>query len=141
MTAPIIIKRPKLLIQPLDAAGAPVGSVVDVSCDVQAVDIAPDVSIDRVQTFCGNYPVTGDNEVTATFTIVVGPDTETNWSALVGDRVECQVFDRHDSTSYRSFETELPFDPSLYGPTDASEQTRSYDFDVPVLSDVTWGTV
>jgi hypothetical protein len=141
MTVPIIIRRPRLIAQKLMPDGTPsIDPPVDLSCDVSAVEITPDVSIDRVQTFCGNYPVTGDNEVSATISVVVGPDTETNWSTLVGESIELQVYDRDDSIKYRRFVTELPFDPSLYGPTDAEEQVRAFDFDVPVFDGPEWAT-
>lgn len=141
MTVPIIISRPKLIAQTIDDTGAPtLDPPVDLSCDVSAVEITPDVGIDRVQTFCGNYPVTGDNEISASISMVIGPDTTTNWSTLVGQRIELQLYDRFDSTTYRRFVTEIPFDPSLYGPTDAEEQVRAFDFDVPVFEGPEWVT-
>ena len=110
------------------------------SCDVVAVELTPDVSIERVVTFCGSFPVAGEVENSATITAAITPDTEANWGPLVGSSLEARVYDRFDSTKYRKFRTELLFDPSLYGPTDAGEQMRSFDFDVPVYDGPEWVT-
>lgn len=142
MTVPIIVRRPKLLAQLLDDTGEPtVDPPVDVSCDIQAVEIVPDVSIERTETFCGSFPVMGDAETTATISAIVTPDTSTNWTPLVGVPLELRLYDRFDSTSYRKFRTEIPFDPSLYGSTNAEEDVRTFEFDIPVYEGPEWVTV
>jgi hypothetical protein len=140
MTRPIIIDHPKLVLMELDAAGAPVGSAVDVSCDVASAELSPEQDIETVSTFCGKYRVMGDPEWSLTLGLVIGVDTSTNWAALVGSSVEVRIYDRQDSTQYRMVESEIPFDPSLGGPTDADEQVRAYDLDLPVYSEPVWVT-
>lgn len=142
MTMPIVIRRPKLLLQKLDATGEPtIDPPVDVSCDVIAVELVPEQDIERTETFCGSFPLVGDVETTATITAVATADTSSNWAPLIGSSVEARLYDRHDSTKYRKFRTEIPFDPSLYGPTDATEDVRSFDFDVPVYEGPEWENV
>lgn len=138
MTRPIIITDPKVVIQALDAAGAPTGSPVDVSCDVSAAELTPEQDIETVTTFCGKFRVMGKPEWSLSLGIVVGPDTQSNWEPLIGEAVEIRIYDRGDSTSYRMVESEIPFDPSLGGPTDADEQVRAYDLDLPVYTEPAW---
>lgn len=140
MAGPIIIKDPMLLIQPLDAAGDPLGTAVDVSEDVTAVELAPNQDIGEIKTFAGSFSIPGAVTSTATVSIVTGADTETNWSTLVGDSVEFQVYDRDDSTRYRAFRSEVPYDPSLYGSTTPGE-AREVDMEVPVFGDIAWVAV
>lgn len=139
MPGPIIIKDPKLLIQPLDGAGAPAGAAVEVSEDVTSVEITPEQDIGSIQTFAGSFQIPGEVTNTATISIVVTADTETNWGALVGTSCEFHVYDREDATQYRSFLSEVPYDPSLYGSTTPGE-AREIDMEVPVYGDVTWET-
>lgn len=139
MPGPIIIKDPMLVIQPLDAAGAPAGAPVEVSEDVTSVELSPEQDIGEIKTFAGSYRIPGEVTSTATISIVVGADTETNWAALVGDSVELQVYDRTDAPKYRAFATEIPFDPSLYGSTTPGE-AREVDMEVPVFGPITWVT-
>ncbi len=141
MTRPVIIRRPQVVLQPLDAAGAAVGTPIDVTCDITAVELSPDQSIDTISTFCGPFRVAGDVSTEATISGILTPDTETNWAPLVGDSVEVRIFARLDSTRYRRFVSEVPFDPSLYGTNDAEESTRAWEMDLPVYSDVTWVNV
>jgi hypothetical protein len=137
MVAPIIIYRPKLIIQPLDAAGADSGPTVDVSCDVSSVELSPDIPLTTVTTFCGAFSTPGELEVTATIEFTINADTDDNWSALVGDSVEMRVYDREDSTEYRKFTSQVGINPSLYGPTTPGE-ARTFSVDFPVLSEVEW---
>lgn len=137
MTAPIVIYRPKLIIQPLDENGADDGATVDVSCDVSSVELAPDVPLTTVTTFCGAFSTPGELEVTATIEFTINADTDDNWSALVGDSVEMRVYDREDSTEYRKFTSQVSLNPSLYGPTTPGEP-RQFTVDFPVLSEVVW---
>ena len=139
MTAPIIVYRPKLILQPLDDAGDPDGASVDVSCDMSSVELGVDQPLITATTFCGKFQVPDDIEESASFEVTVNADTNDNWSALVGRQVEARVYDRTDSTSYRSFTTEIRVNPSLYGPTQPGE-ARTVSFDVPVLSAPEWGT-
>ena len=79
----------------------------------------------------------------ASLSIVVGDDTEDNWTPLVGQKVQAQVFDRGPAASgdkYRAFDTEILFDPSLGGSTDVEERARAFDVDLPVLSTPVWMT-
>lgn len=139
MTAPITIYRPKVWIQPLDEAGAPDGADTDVSCDLMSIELTPEVPIDNVTTFCGSYQTVGEVEVSATLEVAVGADTDDRWSPLVGRRVEVRVWDRDEATEYRSFESQVTINPSLYGPTTPGE-VRSHSFDIPVTSAVIWET-
>jgi hypothetical protein len=138
MAKPLIIRHPKLLIQPLDASGAPSGTAVDVSADVRTCEIAPDQSIDSVSTFVGTFTTMADTKFTCTVEGLLTVDSRTTWPALVGVAVEVQVFDRLDSTEYRAFESEIPFDPSLFGTDDAEGQVREWSMELPVLSEPAW---
>jgi hypothetical protein len=138
MARPLIIRRPKLVLQPLDATGAPVGSPVDVSSDVRSVELAPDQSIDNVSTFAGTFTVTADTTVGCTVEGILSVDSRTTWPDLVGESVEVRIYDRQESTEWRAFESEIPFDPSLYGTDDAEASTREWTMELPVLSDVEW---
>jgi hypothetical protein len=137
---PLIIRHPKLLIQPLDDAGAAAGTAVDVSSDVRTFELAPDQSIDSVSTFAGTFTTMADTKYTAKVEGILSVDSRTTWPDLVGAACEVQVFDREDSTEYRAFESEIPFDPSLFGTDDAEGQTREWSMDLPVLSDIAWAT-
>lgn len=137
MVAPIIVYRPLLHLQPLDEDGEDDGSPVDVSCDMSSVELTPDTPTTDVTTFCGNFQIPDDVTVGATFGVTVNGETDANWSALVGKRVRAELYDRTDATKFRSFETQIMLNPSLYGPTTPGE-ARSFDFDVAVLSEVTW---
>lgn len=135
MTAPIIVYRPLLHLQPLDEAGEDDGAAVDVSCDMSSVELSVDTPTTDVATFCGNFSVPGDITVGATFEVTVNADTHTNWAALVGKRVRAELYDRTDAAHYRTFETQIMLNPALYGPTTPGE-ARSFSFDVAVLSEV-----
>jgi hypothetical protein len=137
MTAPIIIYRPKLWLQPLDEDGADDGAAVDVSCDMASVELGVDTPSTDVTTFCGNFQVPGEITVSATFEVTINPDTDSNWSALVGRRVRAELYDRTDSTQFRAFETQIMLNPSLYGPTTPGE-ARTFSFDTAIMSEVTW---
>lgn len=141
MARPLIIRRPKLVLQPLDEAGDPLGAPVDVSSDVRSVELAPDQSIDNVSTFAGTFTTTADTTVGCTVEGILSLTSRTQWPALVGASVEVQIYDRTDSEEYRAFDSEVPFDPSLYGTDDAEGATREWSMDLPVLSDVTWVAV
>lgn len=140
MTAPIIVYRPLLHLQPLDEDGVDEGAAVDVSCDMSSVELDVDTPTTDVSTFCGNFQIPGDITVGATFEVTVNGETDGRWSALVGQRVRAELYDRTDSTRYRTFETQIQLNPSLYGPTTPGE-ARTFSFDVAVLSDVEWVTV
>jgi hypothetical protein len=141
MARPLIIRRPILMLQPVDDAGAPSGAAVDVSSDVRSVELSPDQSIDTVSTFAGTFTTAADTTVGCTVEGILSVDSRTTWPTLAGLPVEVQIFDRQDSTEYRSFQSEVPFDPSLYGTDDAEASTREWSMELPVLSDVTWVTV
>jgi len=134
---PIIIRNPLLHLQPLDEAGADVGDAVDVSCDMSSVELTPDTPTIEVETFCGKFDIPDTVGVDASFEVTVNADTDANWSPLVGVSVRAEVYDRSDGTRYRTFNTIIPINPSLYGPTTPGE-ARTFSFDVPVLSDVAW---
>ena len=140
MTAPIIVYRPLLHLQPLDEDGDDDGAAVDVSCDMSSVELTVDTPTTDVTTFCGNFQIPDDITVGATFEVTVNADTDANWSTLVGKRVRAELYDRTDATKYRTFETQIMLNPSLYGPTTPGE-ARTFSFDVAVLSDVAWATV
>jgi hypothetical protein len=137
MTAPIVIYQPQLKFQPFDEAGDPEGDLVDLTCDVSAVEITVDTPTTTVSTFCGKFQVPGDIEEGATISVTVNPDTDANWTALVGVTGEFQVYDRVDATKYRKFTSLVTANPSLYGTTQPGE-VRTVDLDVPVLSPVEW---
>jgi len=140
MVAPIIVYRPLLHLQPLDADGEEDGSPVDVSCDMNSVELTVDTPTTDVTTFCGNFQIPDDITVGATFGVTVNDDTDSRWSALVGKRVRADLYDRTDSTKYRSFETQINLNPSLYGP-DTPGEPREFDFDVAVTTSVEWNDV
>src|SRR5262245_16571890 len=140
MARPLIIRRPKLVIQAIDGTGAPTGTAVDVSSDVRSVELAPDQSIDTVSTFAGTFTTTADTSVGCTVEGILSEASRTTWPALVGLAVEVQTFDRLDATEYRAFQSEIPFDPSLYGTDDAEGQVREWTMELPVLSDVEWAS-
>lgn len=139
MTAPIIVYRPVLILQPLDEAGDPDGAAVDVSCDMESVAIDVDTPMIEGNTFCGPYSVPGDISESGTFGVVVGEGTSARWSPLVGKTVEARVKDRGESANYRKFQTFVQFDPSLYGTTQPGE-ARTFEFDVAVLTSPEWDT-
>jgi hypothetical protein len=139
---PIIIRKPIFRVAPYGAGGT-LQPPVDLSDDVSAVELSPDVAIDTVSTFTGKFRVADDPEWSASVSIVVTEDTETNWSPLVGSKVQAQVFDAgpvESGSRYRAFDTEILLDPSLGGSTDVEERARAYDIDLPVLSTPVWMT-
>jgi len=140
VVAPIIVYRPLLHLQPLDEEGEDDGAAVDVSCDMSSVELTPDTPTTDVTTFCGNFQIPDDIIVGATFEVTVNADTDANWSALVGRSVRAELYDRTDATKYRTFNTQIMLNPSLYGPTTPGE-ARTFSFDVAVLSEVAWATV
>jgi hypothetical protein len=140
MVAPIIVYRPLLHLQPLDEAGADDGAAVDVSCDMSSVELTVDTPTTDVTTFCGNFQIPDDITVGASFEVTVNGETDGRWSALVGRRVRAELYDRTDATQYRTFETQINLNPSLYGPTNPGD-ARTFSFDVAVLSAVAWQTV
>ena len=139
MTAPIIIYRPMLQIQPLDENGDPDGADVDVTCDMVSVELSPDIPIDDITTFCGAFQTVGEVVTSASLEVAVNADTNARWAALVGLQVEMRLWDRNDSTQYRKWTSQVPINPSLYGPTQPGE-ARTFSFDVPVTSAVEWAT-
>lgn len=139
-TGPIIIKDPMLHFQAVDAAGDPTAApAVDVSEDVTKVEIAFSQDIGNIVTFTGSFKIPGEVISSCTISCVITPDTETNWSPLLGQTVEARVYDRADATKYRAFLTQLDVDPSLYGSTTPGE-AREIDIEIPVLGDVAWVT-
>lgn len=139
MTAPIVIYRPVLILQPLDENGDPDGAAVDVSCDMESIELGVESPQIEVTNFCGTYQVPDDIAESATFGVIVGEDTDTRWSGLVGDTVEARVKDRGASNKYRKFQTMILLNPSLYGVTQPGE-ARTIEFDVPVLTSPEWDT-
>ena len=137
MVAPIIVKNPLLHLQPLDEDGDDDGALVDVSCDIASVTLDAETPTIDVTTFCGTFSIPDDVTITATLEVTVNVDTDSNWSALVNKTVRAELYDRNDSSRYRTFDTIVPINPSLYGPTKPGE-ARSFDFEVPVLSAVEW---
>jgi len=137
MVAPIIVYRPLLHLQPLDSEGEEDGAAVDVSCDMSSVELTVDTPTTDVTTFCGNFQIPDDITVGATLEVTVNDETDSRWSALVGKRVRADLWDRTDAAKYRSFETQIQLNPSLYGPDDPGE-ARAFSFDVAVTSAVTW---
>jgi hypothetical protein len=133
---PVVVYRPKFILQPLDEAGDPDGAAVEVSEDVETVEIDADQEITRVKTFAGSFAHPGDVEPSATISAVVGTDTAANWAPLLGVRCQAQVYDRLDATTFRAFETQIDINPALYGATTPGE-ARTFDFEIPVLSAVT----
>ncbi len=140
MTAPIIIKSPLMHVQKLTALGADDGVPVDVSCDIQSVELGIDTPTIDVTTFCGNFSIPDEPTVSASVTAAINADTDANWSGLVGKSVRIELYDRTDATKYRTFDSYIPINPSLYGST-APGDARTVDFDLAVLSDVAWVTV
>jgi hypothetical protein len=140
MVAPIIVYRPLLHLQPLDEDGDDDGAAVDVSCDMSSVELTVDTPTTDVTTFCGNFQIPDDITVGATFEVTVNAETDANWSPLVGKTVRAELYDRTDSARYRTFNTQINLNPSLYGPTTPGE-ARTFSFDVAVLSDVAWVSV
>lgn len=136
---PVIVYRPVLILQPLDEDGLPDGAAVDVSCDMESVEIGVDTPTIDGSTFCGPYSVPDDISETSTWTAVISSDTTTRWAPLVGLTVEARVKDRGADPAYRKFQTMVPIDPSLYGTTTPGE-ARTVDFDVAVLTSPEWDT-
>jgi len=137
MVAPIIVKNPLLHLQPLTDEGADDGALVDVSCDMSSVELGVDTPTVDVTTFCGNFSIPDEITITATLEVTVNNDTDANWSAIVGKMVRAELYDRTDASRYRTFDTIVPINPSLYGPTTPGE-ARTFSFDVAVLSPVAW---
>ena len=135
MVAPIIVYRPLLHLQPLDEAGADDGAAVDVSCDMSSAELTVDTPTTDVTTFCGNFQIPDDITVGATFEVTVNGETSARWAPLVGRRVRAELYDRTDSTTYRTFDTQIMLNPALYGPTTPGE-ARAFSFDLAVLSEV-----
>lgn len=130
--------RPKVVITELDApGGSPTGTPVDVSRDFIDHALEPSVPTSTVKTFLGSYTIAGDVEESASITLAVHTDTETDWSPFVGKPIQIQLWDREDADRHRIFESELPADPSLYGTTTTGE-ARQPSMDLPVLSPIAW---
>jgi len=140
MTMPIIIRRPKVVVQPLDEDGSPTSDApVDVSCDFSTLTIDVDQPSTTVSTFCGKFQIPEDIEESVSGDITVNADTDGNWSGLVGATVEMQVWDRDDATSHRTVNVYIGVNPSLYGTTEpGTARTPSVDF--PVLGPVAWAS-
>lgn len=132
MVAPLIIRNPVATLTKL-VAGVETGAAVDVSDDVSKVELTPTIPTSNVQTFSGKYQQTGDTEWAATASIVHNEDLEANWAPLVGESVRVKLYDRADQTIYRTFDSEVIFNPALGGPTQPG-QARTYDLVLPVQS-------
>ena len=140
MTMPIIIRRPKVVVQPLDEDGSPTSDApVDVSCDFSSIEFGVDQPSTTVSTFCGKFQVPDDIEESVTGEFTINADTDGNWSPLVGATVEMQVWDRDDATSYRTVNVYIGINPSLYGTT-APGEPRAPSVDFPVLSAIAWAS-
>lgn len=139
MTAPLIIRDPIATITKL-VAGVETGAAVDVSDDVAKVELTPTVPTTNVQTFSGKYQQAGDPEWAGSASIVNNEDLEANWTPLVGFQVRIKLFDRAELTTYRTFDSEILFNPALGGPT-APGAARTFDMALPVLSQPTIATL
>jgi hypothetical protein len=140
MTMPIIIRRPKVVVQPLDEDGSPTSDApVDVSCDFSSIEFGVDQPSTTVSTFCGKFQVPDDIEESVTGEFTINADTDGNWSPLVGATVEMQVWDRDDATSYRTVNVYIGINPSLYGTTEPGS-ARQPSVDFPVLSAMAWAS-
>jgi len=140
MTMPIIIYRPKVVVQPIDAEGSPTSDeAVDVSCDFSSIEFGVDQPSTTVSTFCGKFQVPDDIEESVTGEFTINADTDSNWSPLVGSQVEMQVWDREDATTYRTVNVHVGVNPSLYGTT-APGEARQPSVDFPVLSAMAWAS-
>lgn len=134
---PIIIYRPKVIATPVDETGTPTGDAVDVSCDFSSIEFGVTQPSNTVTTFCGKFQVPDEIEESVSGQITVNADTETNWTDLVGEMVEMQVWDREDSTRHRLVTVHVGFNPSLYGTTQPG-QARQPNTDFPVLVAMAW---
>ena len=140
MTMPIIIRRPKVVVQPLDEDGSPTSDApVDVSCDFSSIEFGVDQPSTTVSTFCGKFQVPDDIEESVTGEFTINADTDGNWSPLVGVQVQMQVWDREDATSHRVVNVHIGVNPSLYGTTEPGE-ARQPSVDFPVLSAMAWAS-
>ena len=140
MTMPIIIRRPKVVVQPLDEDGSPTSDApVDVSCDFSSIEFGVDQPSTTVSTFCGKFQVPDDIEESVTGEFTINADTDGNWSPLVGVQVTMQVWDRDDATSYRTVNVYIGINPSLYGTTEPGS-ARQPSVDFPVLSAMAWAS-
>jgi hypothetical protein len=135
---PIIVYRPKVVMQILDEDGSPTADPpVDVSCDFSSVEFGVDQPSSTVTTFCGKFQIPDDIEESVSGEFTVNADTDGNWSGLVGTQCQMQVWDREDSTSHRQVNVHVGINPSLYGTTQPG-QARQPSVDFPVLSAVEW---
>lgn len=132
MTAPLIIRNPIATITKL-VDGVETGAAVDVSDDVSKVELTPTLPTTNVQTFSGKYQQAGDPEWAGSVSIVYNEDIEANWTPLVGFPVRVKLYDRQELTTYRTFDSEVLFNPALGGPTQPG-QARTFDMVMPVLS-------
>ena len=140
MTMPIIIYRPKVVAQIVDDDGSPTSDApIDLSCDFSSIEIGVDQPSTTVTTFCGKFQVPDDIEESVSGDVTVNADTDANWTPLVGQRVELQIWDRQDSTSHRTVTVHVGVNPSLYGTT-APGEARAPSVDFPVLSSVAWAS-
>ena len=112
---------------------------MDLSCDFSSIEFGVDQPSTTVSTFCGKFQVPDDIEESVSAEITVNADTDGNWSPLVGEQVQLQVWDREDSTTYRTVNVHVGVNPSLYGTTQPGE-ARQPSVDFPVLSAVAWAT-
>ena len=140
MTMPIIIYRPKVVAQILTEDGSPASDdPIDLSCDFSSIEFGVDQPSTTVATFCGKFQIPDDIEESVTGEFTVNADTDGNWSGLVGANVEMQVWDRDDSTDYRTVNVYIGVNPSLYGTTEPGS-ARQPSVDFPVLSAVAWAS-
>jgi hypothetical protein len=138
VTMPIIIYRPKVVVQPLDEDGSPTSDApVDVSCDFSSIEFGVDQPSTTVSTFCGKFQVPDDIEESVTGEFTINADTDSNWSPLVGVQVAMQVWDREDAANHRTVNVHVGVNPSLYGTT-APGEARQPSVDFPVLSAMAW---
>jgi hypothetical protein len=138
MTMPIIIYRPKVVMQPLDEDGSPTADPpVDVSCDFSSVEFGVDQPSNTITTFCGKFQIPDDIEESVSGEFTINNDTDDNWSTLVGAQVQMQVWDREDATRHRVVTVHVGVNPSLYGTTQPGE-ARQPSVDFPVLGPVAW---
>lgn len=137
---PIIVYRPKVVAQIVTEAGSPTADPeVDLSCDFSSIEFGVDQPSTTVTTFCGKFQIPDDIEESVSGEFTINADTDANWSGLVGERVQLQVWDREDATVHRTVTVHVGVNPSLYGTTTPGE-ARQPSVDFPVLSSVAWAT-
>ena len=135
-TAPIVVYRPVLKLQPLTEAGASDGALVDVTDDMSAVELGVDAPLITVPTFSGKYSSPDDIEESVNFEVTVNAGTVARWSPLVGKLVDAFIYDVTPVptvTKGRKVRTRILLNPGIYGPTQPGE-ARTVSWDLPLIA-------